>query len=134
MEIKRRLLAIYFVLFFSSNTCVMGQVGVGVDLTPSYSGSRDKKDKSKKKKLKNPFVFHFCKIFDQDYPEIRKLQKKGYGRIELIKIILIAQKASVPLEKIVLQRNKMVPLKKLPTSITLITAPYGQNHPRSKRR
>lgn len=112
MKIKRRLLVIFFVLFLTSNTCLMGQVGMGVDLTPSFSGSESKK-KSKKKRLKNPFVFHFCKIFDQDYLKIRKLQKKGYGRLELIKVILISRKAQVPLKDIIKDRDKLIPLKKI---------------------
>lgn len=85
---------------------------MGVDLTPSFSGSESKK-KSKKKRLKNPFIFHFCNIFDQDYLKIRKLQKKGYGRLELIKVILISREAQVSLKEIVKDRNKLIPLRKI---------------------
>lgn len=85
------------------------QVGVGLDLTPSMTGTR--KGKKKKKKLKNPYVYHLTRHLELDYIEIRKLQKKGYGRIELIKVILIAQKADVPLKDIIKKRDKLIRLK-----------------------
>lgn len=90
---------------------IRAQVGLGVDLTPTFSGNSS--SKSIVKKLKNPFVFHFCTVFEREYLEIRSLQKIGYGKTELIKVVLIARRAEIDLKEITDKRNKFIHLKSI---------------------
>ncbi|MFH1378697.1 MAG: hypothetical protein ABII23_00330 [bacterium] len=98
------------VVFCICTAHLYAQTGVGLDLTPSI-GEAVSKDKDTK--LKNPFTFHLSRHMELDYVELRKLQKRGYGKIELIKLIVIAQKAGVPLKDIIQKRDAFDTIKKI---------------------
>ncbi|MBD3272425.1 MAG: hypothetical protein GF384_07815 [Elusimicrobia bacterium] len=87
----------------------IGQVGVGVDLTPSFTGSS--KDGSKTAAIKDSFAYYLSDSFGLEYAQVRNLQKKGFGRIELIKMLLIANRADIDFDEIVKKRSTLTPLE-----------------------
>lgn len=87
-------------------------VGFGVNVTPG-AGKKAKPKSKKKQELKDAFIERIAIRLDQDPDELHSLRRKGYGRVELIKLILIAKKTKQPLNEIVKLRNRKEKIKKI---------------------
>ena len=111
MNINALIIICFLSVFVSSYTA--GQVGVGAGLDFTAPMNERKTDDKNQKPLKNPFVYYFCEHYNADYAEIRNLQLAGYGRKELITLMLIAQDSKTPLAQVANKRKKLTPLKKI---------------------
>lgn len=104
-----------FALHFTPYTlhCLYSQqIGVGVEFSPSPPVKK-KEEKKIKKKVENFFIFELAERFSLEEKKLNKLYNRGYGYLELIKIILIAKKADKPLEEIVKKRDKGKKMRKI---------------------
>ncbi len=102
-----------FTLHLTPYTLHLGyaQVGIGVEFTP---GSPVKK---KNRKINNrnedPFLIELAGKFTREEKELHKLHNRGYGYVELIKIVLISEKADKLLEEVVKKRDKGNKMRKI---------------------
>lgn len=102
---KRYFLLILSIIFFLTKT-ISAQVGMGVGIDFSGMGESVQPKEKKKEKPKDAFIQKLAKRFTQDEDKLHKLWYKGYGRLELTKLLLIAEKTTQPLEEIVRLRAK----------------------------
>ena len=77
--------------------------GAGVDFSTwgPYGEKRDKKDRPTE-----PFIAALAQHFKCDRNELMKLWYRGYGRNELIKLLLISGRSGKDLKELVKQRDK----------------------------
>lgn len=110
---KFRFLIITFLIPITYHLSSNGyaQVGIGVEFTPG--SSVQKKEEKIIKKGKNPLIVELAERFSVEEKELNKLHKRGYGYLELVKLLLISKKANKPLEEIVKKRDKGKKISKL---------------------
>ncbi|MBU2567691.1 MAG: hypothetical protein KJ967_02810 [Elusimicrobia bacterium] len=117
MKMLVRLLVL-FVLLDMGLCYAVAQVGfgVGVDFTPGAYDERRLSREEKKEPPKNPMVEKISERFGQKSEELQRLWRRGYGYVELIKILLIVKEVNKDLNEIVKQRDKRVRLSKIAES------------------
>ncbi len=97
--------AILVVIIFSySISFSQVDFGVGFDFSPyPYSEPQKKKEE---KKPPDYLIEQISKKFEQDTEKINNLFRRGYGYLELIKILLIVKKSGKDIEQILKLREK----------------------------
>ena len=97
--------------------CTLAHVGfgVGVDITPGPFDDRIQPEE-KKEPPKNPMVEKISERFGQKSEQLQLLWRRGYGYVELIKILLIAKEVDRELNEIVKQRDRRVRISKIAES------------------
>ncbi|OGS21777.1 MAG: hypothetical protein A2252_06520 [Elusimicrobia bacterium RIFOXYA2_FULL_39_19] len=109
------------VILFLNSASSFGQgINAGVEIDPSGFGSKSDKDEKKVEKP-DALADRIAVRFAKESKEIQEQKKKGYGYNELIKLLLIAQKADVKFETIIELRNKK-------TKIADIAKKYNLNY------
>jgi hypothetical protein len=83
---------------------------LGIGYSPSYRSSQGKQEKDKSK---DPFIKNIAVKFNWNPGELYFLREVGYGRVELIKLLLIAAKADVPLNPIIEARAKNMRISRI---------------------
>lgn len=104
-------LLLILVSIFLDASAQDAEVGLGLGLSPWDSVS--KRQDEKKKKQADLFIKILARHFKTDEDELNKLWNRGYGRNELIKLLLISQKSGQELKEIIKQRDKKTRLSKL---------------------
>jgi hypothetical protein len=97
------LVAVFFVLAPLFARRAAADVGVGAGVSPWDSTDSFKKEK--KIKPVDPYVPVMARYFNQKAGELEKLSARGYGRNELVKILLVARKSGKDLREIVRLRD-----------------------------
>lgn len=72
-----------------------------------------KSKQGKKPLLKDAFIERIAIKFDQKSDDLQPLRRKGYGKVEIIKLVLISQKSNQPLKELVKKRDKNERLTKI---------------------
>ena len=78
---------------------------LGVGYSPYYGQASRRQEKPR---LQDPFIKSIAERFNRDEGELYSLQEKGYGRFELIRLLLIALKAEKPFVQIIETRDKNI--------------------------
>ncbi|HCJ67510.1 MAG TPA: hypothetical protein DHV62_09410, partial [Elusimicrobia bacterium] len=89
------------------------QVGVGIEFSPPEEIGVKKKGKRITNRAENPFLIELAERFTIEDKELNNLHNRGYGYVELIKIILISERADKPLEEVVKKRDKGKKMRKI---------------------
>ena len=84
---------------------------VDTGLSPSNHLQTDNNDKSPMPQ--DPYVKTIAARFGADAAELEKLWRRGYGRNELIKLLVISLKSKTPLNDLVKDREKKARLSEL---------------------
>jgi hypothetical protein len=92
-------------------TPVFAQADVGIGVSP-WDNSTQSTDK-KKPRPSDPYVRYLSKYFNQKDEDLQKLWSRGYGRNELIKLLLITKKSGKDLKESVRQRDKDTKLSRI---------------------
>lgn len=90
---------------------IFAQADVGIGVSP-WDNTTQPTDK-KKPRPSDPYVKYISKYFNQKDEDLQKLWNRGYGRNELIKLLLITRKAGKELKETVRQRDKDTKLSKI---------------------
>ena len=106
-----------FFLFPFSFLFAQVDFGVGIDFTPKTSEKASKQEKEQK----NYFIERIALKFNQNYEKLHRLYQRGYGYIELLKLILISEKSKKELDEIIKYRDKK-------DKISKIASMYGLNY------
>jgi hypothetical protein len=84
-------------------TYVAADASANPDIS-SWDGTTKKKEK--KPRLPDPYVKAIAAHFDQKIEDIHGLFLRGYGRNELIKMLIISQRSGATFKDLVKQRDK----------------------------
>ncbi|MFH1282313.1 MAG: hypothetical protein ABII27_01455 [bacterium] len=98
-------------VIFLIPTYACAQAGIGMEVQPGNYISSEK-NKNENRKI-DPFIVEVSKKFNMDKLELMDLADIGYGRSEIITLILIADKSGTEFKKIIKLRNERTSLKKL---------------------
>lgn len=98
-------------LTLPGHTYSANEFDAGVGFSPWDSAYRS--DRNKREQPGDPFIKLIAARFGHDEAELMKLWHKGYGRNELIKLLVISAKSGVPFKEIVRSRDKNVKLSKI---------------------
>lgn len=75
--------------------------GIGIDFTgQSFS------QLGKTRPQKDAYLTKIAEYFGEDGKDLEKLWSRGYGRRELIRLLLISQNAKIPLKELIALRDK----------------------------
>jgi hypothetical protein len=103
-------------LFFAA-AHAYAEAGVGLGLIPgSGFGSDDKKNDKKKAE---PFIAELAAAMSADGPKLEETHKNGYGRTEMITIILISKKSGAGIDEVMKYRHKLMPLAEIAAKYNL---------------
>jgi len=116
MRLKKMNKTIFISLFclfsiFTSATIMFSQnvdFGAGIDFSGVGGGPQRIIVKSS-----DTFITKIAEKFDYDEEKLQKLFHNGYGRNELIKLILITEESAKPFNDILKLREKPMPLRKI---------------------
>jgi hypothetical protein len=104
-----------FILFPHAHAAT--DVGVGLGLSPMDSSQLYHKDK--KLKPVDPFIRVLARHFNQQENHIMKLSARGFGRNELVKLLLICSKSGKDIKEIVRQRDHNDKLSEIAARYTI---------------
>ena len=99
------LILVSTILTYSFSFSQQFDFGVGIDFS-QYPYSETRKQKEEKKLPPDPIIEQISKKFEQDPEKINNLFKRGYGYVELIKILLIARQSGKDIDEIIKLREK----------------------------
>jgi len=85
-------------------TCLSADIGTGIGISPGDSTPNFRREK--KIRPIEPFIKVLAKQFHREVSELGALSARGYGRNELIKLLLMAQKSGKDLKDLVKLRDK----------------------------
>ncbi|OGR79418.1 MAG: hypothetical protein A3I11_03355 [Elusimicrobia bacterium RIFCSPLOWO2_02_FULL_39_32] len=116
---RRTILLFYFLfmVFLLSNFKMKG-----IAQEDLYSFPKIEEENTKKiveKKSLDPFIETLVKKFSSDEKLLSESVSKGFGRRELIRLILMAKKSGKSLEELIKEREKGTGLKKIAESLKL---------------
>lgn len=109
-NILRTVIVLFAAYFLGSGINALAQY-MGVGYSPYDAGMMQKKLENEK--LKDPFIKGIAYKFDMNANDLYRLQERGYGRLELIRILLIARKADIPYGKLLEPRDRSVTLQRI---------------------
>ena len=96
-------------LFLATYVVSQSEFGAGVGVSP-WDRSAPKKKEEKKADL---YIKKISEHFNMEERELERFWKRGYGRNELIKLLLISKKGKKDFTKIVKQREKNIKLSRM---------------------
>jgi len=106
------------ILIYSFSFSQQFDFGVGIDFS-QYSYSETKKQKEEKKLPPDPLIEQISKKFGQDTEKMNNLFRRGYGYIELIKILMIVKESGKDVEEIIKLREKNQKLSEIAKKFNL---------------
>ncbi|MFN3966751.1 MAG: hypothetical protein ACK4JE_03530 [Endomicrobiia bacterium] len=80
--------------------------GIGIDFSPYPYFEESKEQKEEKKLPPDPLIEKISKKFEQDTEKLNNLFRRGYGYLELIKILLIVKESGKDIEEILKLRER----------------------------
>lgn len=86
------------------------QFGTGVGISPWDTSAPKKR---KRPKTTDTYVKVIAKYFKMNEDNLARLWRRGYGRNELIKLILISQRGGQEFKKLIKQRDKNIKLSRM---------------------
>jgi hypothetical protein len=93
--------------FLPVRSAAQGDAGLGLGLSPD---ALQLEKKNKRLKPVDPFTITLARHFGQQQEDIAKLAARGYGRNELIKLLLISRKSGTDLRAVVRARERKMRL------------------------
>lgn len=111
MKIKI-LFLLLFIISFILTVPVSAEFDSGIGASP-WDTTAPALKKEKQLKPADNFIKVTAKYLNQSQGELNALWNRGYGRNEIIKLILISRKSSKPLAELIKDRDKKMKLSRL---------------------
>jgi hypothetical protein len=105
------LLCLLCLVLFTVRGNSQGDLGAGVGLSPWDTTQQEKKQKQVQ--VADPFIKALARRFNASEDELTRLWYRGYGRNELIKLLLISREAGKPFRQVARDRERKERLSKI---------------------